>query len=99
MIYRAELEFFQQAIEEAATLDRAKIAAVMRKAHYKTIMTDNMFMNPIQILDNSCYAGQIGQWQNDYPEVADKPKRSTDKLWYPKPNWADATKSGTSSTT
>ncbi len=99
LIYRAELEFFQQAIVEAATLDRAKVADVMRKAHYKTIMSADMFMNPAQILDNSCYAGQIGQWQNDYPEVADKDKRSTAKLWYPKPAWADAAKSGTSSTT
>ena len=53
----------------------------MRKAHFKTIMSDNMFMNSSQILDSSCYAGQIGQWQNDYPEVADKDKRSTSKLW------------------
>ena len=99
LIYRAELEFFQQAIQEAATLDQAKVAEVMRKAHYKTIMSDDTFMNPIQILDNSCYAGQIGQWQNGYPEVADKEKRTTDKLWYPKPNWADAPAIGTSSTT
>lgn len=99
LIYRAELEFFQQAIEQAATLDQDKIAEVMRTAHFKTTMSDDTFMNPIQLLDISCYAGQIGQWQNGYPEVIDKDKRTTDKIWYPKPTWADAPKSATSSTT
>jgi branched-chain amino acid transport system substrate-binding protein len=100
IIYRAQLEFFQQAVEEAATLDQDKIADVMRKAHYKTVMSDDTFMNPYQILDNSSYAGQIGQWQNGYPQVIDTgDKRTTDKIWYPKPTWADAMTSSTSSTT
>jgi hypothetical protein len=55
--------------------------------------------NPIQILDSSSYAGQIGQWQNGYPEVIDKDKRTTDKIWYPKPTWAEAPALSTSSTT
>jgi branched-chain amino acid transport system substrate-binding protein len=100
LIYRAQLEFFQQAIEEAATLDQDKIAEVMRKAHYKTTMSDDTFFNPYQIFDNSCYAGQIGQWQNGYPEVIDPgDKRTTDKIWYPKPTWADAPGLSTASTT
>ena len=98
LIYRAELEFFQQAVTEAATLDQDKIAAVMRKAHYKTLMSADTFMNPYQILDDSSYAGQIGQWQNGYPEVLDKDKRTAAPV-YPKPTWAAAPAIGTSSTT
>ena len=91
LIYRAELEFFQQAVEQAATLDQAKIAEVMRTAHFKTTMSDDTFMTN-QILDRASYAGQIGQWQAGVPQILDKDKRTTDKIWYPKPTWADAPK-------
>ena len=66
LIYRAELEFFQAAIQKAGTLDQAKIAEVMRTEHFKTIMADDTFMTN-QILDRSSYAGQIGQWQAGRP--------------------------------
>jgi branched-chain amino acid transport system substrate-binding protein len=98
LIYRAELEFFQQAVEQAATLDQAKIAEVMRTAHYKTVMADDTFMTN-QILDKTSYAGQIGQWQAGVPQILDKDKRTTDKIWYPKPTWADAPKGVPTATT
>jgi hypothetical protein len=98
LIYRAELEFFQQAVEQAATLDQAKIADVMRTAHFKTTMSDDTFMTN-QILDKASYAGQIGQWQAGVPQILDKDKRTTDKIWYPKPTWADAPKGLPSATT
>jgi branched-chain amino acid transport system substrate-binding protein len=98
LIYRAELEFFQQAIQEAGTLDQAKIAEVMRTAHYKTTMSDDTFLTN-QILDKASYAGQIGQWQAGVPQVIDKDKRTTDKIVYPKPTWADAPKGVPASTT
>jgi branched-chain amino acid transport system substrate-binding protein len=99
LIYRAQLEFFQQAIEKAATLDQAKVAEVMRTAHFKTIMNADTFFTQ-QILDVSCYAGQIGQWQNGFPLGIDVgSKRSAAKVWYPKPTWAEAPAMSTSSTT
>ncbi len=85
-IYRAQLEFFQQAIEQAGTLDQAKIADVMRTAHFKTVMSDDLFLTN-QILDVSCYAGQIGQWQNGVPEVIDAGDKRTAAPIYPKPAW------------
>ncbi len=92
LIYRAELEFFQAAIQKAGTLDQAKIAEVMRTGHFKTIMADDTFMTN-QILDQACYAGQIGQWQGGVPHVIDVgAKRTAEKIWYPKPTWADAPK-------
>ena len=40
-----------------------------------------------------------GQWQAGVPQILDKDKRTTDKIWYPKPTWADAPKGVPSSTT
>jgi branched-chain amino acid transport system substrate-binding protein len=89
LIYKAELDFFKQAIEEAATLDQTKIAEVMRKAHYKTLMSDDTFFTN-QILDVSSYAGQIGQWQNQIPQVVDPGKQRTAPPIYPKQPWPKA---------
>ena len=43
IIYRAELEFFQQAIEKAGTLNQDKIAEVMRTEHFKTVHEPDTF--------------------------------------------------------
>jgi branched-chain amino acid transport system substrate-binding protein len=98
LIYGAELQFIQACIEQAATLDHQKIAEVLRTAHHKTIMSDDMFMTN-QFLDRSCYAGQIGQWQNGYPQVIDPAPKRTADIWYPKPTWKEAAAGATTSTT
>jgi branched-chain amino acid transport system substrate-binding protein len=86
LLSRAQLEFFQQAIEQAATLDQDKIAEVMRTAHFPTVMSpDTFFTN--QILDLSCYSGQVGQWQNGIAEVVDVGGKRTAAPIYPKPGW------------
>jgi hypothetical protein len=55
-------------------------------------MADDTFMTN-QILDQACYAGQIGQWQGGVPHVIDVgAKRTAEKIWYPKTTWADAPK-------
>jgi branched-chain amino acid transport system substrate-binding protein len=87
LIYKAQLQFFQQAIEEAATLNQDAIAEVMRKAHYKTLMSDDTFMTSDQILDVSCYSGQIGQWQSGVPQVIDVGPQRTAAPIYPKQAW------------
>lgn len=88
IIYRAQLEFFQQAIEKAGTLDQDKIAEVMRTEHFKTVMGDTFFTN--QLLDVSSYYGQIGQWQNGVAEVIDVGDKRTAAPIYPKPAWPAA---------
>jgi branched-chain amino acid transport system substrate-binding protein len=98
LIYRTELDFVQQAIEKAATLNHEAIAEVLRTAHFKTLMSDDTFMTN-QILDRSCYAGQIGQWQNGFPQVIDPgAKRTAETIWYPKPTWTEAATKSTTST-
>ena len=86
LIYKAQLQFFQQAIEEAATLEQAKVAEVMRTAHYKTLMSDDTFFTN-QLMDRSCYAGQIGQWQSGVPQVIDPGDKRTKAPIYPKQPW------------
>ncbi len=86
LIYRAQLEYFQQAIEQAATLKHEGVAEVMRTAHFKTTMSDDTFFTN-QILDASSYAGQIGQWQNGVPQVIDVGGKRTKPPIYPKQPW------------
>ncbi len=88
LIYRAELQFLQQAIEKAATLDNKVVAEVMRTNHFETILGDTFFTN--QFLDQSCYPGQIGQWQNGVFEVIDVGAKRTAPPIYPKPAWPAA---------
>lgn len=98
LIYRSELQFIQQCIEKAGTTKMTAIAEVMRTAHFPTLMTDDMFMTN-QILDRSCYAGQLGQWQNGFPQIIDPaPKRTAKEIWYPKPTWDEAATRSTTST-
>ena len=86
LIYRAQLEYFQQAIEKAATLKHETIADVMRVEHFKTVMSDDTFFTN-QILDVSSYAGQIGQWQNGVPQVIDVGDKRTKPPIFPKQPW------------
>lgn len=86
LIYKAELDFFEQAIKKAGTLDQAKVAEVMRTEHFKTLMSDDTFMKD-QLLDESCYAGQIGQWQNGVPQIIDVGAKRTKAPMYPKQAW------------
>jgi len=86
LIYKAELQLFQQAIEQAATLDHQKIAEVLRTTHFKTIMSDDTFFTN-QLLDASSYCGQIGQWQGGVPQVIDPGKNRTADPIYPKQPW------------
>jgi branched-chain amino acid transport system substrate-binding protein len=84
--YYAGLEVLQQAIEKTGTLDQKTISAYIKANHFTTVMGDTFFTN--QELDASCYKGQVGQWQNGYPEVVDVGKLRTAQPIYPKPEWA-----------
>jgi branched-chain amino acid transport system substrate-binding protein len=99
LIYRGQLEAFQQSIEQAGTLDNTAVAAVLRKGHFKTSLTDDFFFDQDQILNQSSYSGQIGQWQKGIAEVIDAGKVRTATPIYPKLGWADAAKSAPSTTT
>ena len=99
LIYRSELQFIQQCIEAAGTLNHEAIAEQLRTAHFPTLMSEDTFMTN-QLLDRSCYPGQLGQWQNGFPQVIDQgAQRTAKEIWYPKPTWTEAATMSTTSTT
>jgi branched-chain amino acid transport system substrate-binding protein len=89
LIYKGELDFFQKAIEEAGTLEQAKVRDVMRELRVVTLLSapNETFFNDYQLLDVSSYAGQIGQWQNGIPHIIDPGDKRTAAPIYPKQPW------------
>jgi branched-chain amino acid transport system substrate-binding protein len=95
VVYQATLEYLKQAIEKAGTLDTASILDVYKSTHFQTLLGDTYW--DIQgngkgggLLPQSCYLGQIGQWQNGIFEVVDNDKNNTAPFVYPKPPWPAA---------
>jgi len=83
LFYYSSLQFFQQAIEEAGTLNQTKIRDLMATKTYETALgpfnfTKNIFLN---------HPGEVGQWQNGAWEIIDVGKKRTAKPIYPKPAW------------
>jgi branched-chain amino acid transport system substrate-binding protein len=87
-VYYAGLQVLQEAIEKSGTLDNAKIADYIKNNHFTTVLGDTYFVN--QELAAECYQGQIGQWQNGFPEVIDVGDNRTADPIFPKPEWAPA---------
>jgi len=91
IVYYGTLQYFQQAVEFADTLDTEVILEVYRTKHFQTILGDTFW--DIQgeagggLLPEVCYAGQIGQWQNGIFEVVDPGVKRTADPVYPKPDW------------
>jgi branched-chain amino acid transport system substrate-binding protein len=90
-VYQATLEYFQQAVEKAGTLDADKILEVYRTTHFQTLLGDTYWdvqgENGGCLLPRECYLGQIGQWQNGIFEVIDNDEHNTAAFIYPKPPW------------
>jgi branched-chain amino acid transport system substrate-binding protein len=84
LYYWSSLQHFQQAIEEAGTLDQKKIRDIMAKKKFNTALgpfwydKDRYFVN---------HPGEIGQWQKGVFEVIDPGKKRTAPPLYPKPAW------------
>jgi branched-chain amino acid transport system substrate-binding protein len=90
--YYASLQFFQQAIEKAGTLDNDIIKAVMETSHFQTVLGDTYWdCGPAGtgggLFPQAVYAGQIGQWQSGIFEVVDPGAKRTAAPIYPKPAW------------
>ena len=83
--YWGGLQFFEQAIEEAGTLDQTVIREVMATQTFETVLGPTWFEGGLLAVE--CYAGQIGQWQNGVFEVIDPGENRTADPIYPKPPW------------
>jgi branched-chain amino acid transport system substrate-binding protein len=90
-VYYATLQYFQQAVEYAATLDTEAILEVYRTKHFQTILGDTYWdiqgENGGGLLPQECYSGQIGQWQSGIFEVVDNDEHRTADPIYPKAPW------------
>jgi branched-chain amino acid transport system substrate-binding protein len=84
LFYYSSLQFFEQAIEAAGTLDNTKIRDVMAARTFQTAMGPFNFTKGI----NLNHPGEVGQWQNGKWEVIDVGAKRTAKPMYPKPQWA-----------
>lgn len=81
--YWAGIQFFQQAIEKAGTLDQDKIREIMSTETFDTDMGPIKFENGAMV----GYAGQMGQWQDGIFEVIGPEDERTAEPIYPKPEW------------
>jgi len=84
LYYWSSLQHFQQAIEEAGTLDQAVIRDVMATTTYETAL------GPFWYDENRFFVnhpGEIGQWQSGVFEVIDPGEKRTAPPIYPKPPW------------
>jgi branched-chain amino acid transport system substrate-binding protein len=79
----ATVEIIQQAIEQAGTLNQAKIRDFIAANTITTAMGPVYFVGGM----NQTYAGQVGQWQGSVFEVIDTGAHRTAPPIYPKPAW------------
>jgi branched-chain amino acid transport system substrate-binding protein len=84
LFYYSSLQHFQQAIEEAGTLDQAVIRDIMATTTYETALGPFWYDENRYFLN---HPGEIGQWQSGVYEVVDPGERRTAPPEYPKPDW------------
>jgi branched-chain amino acid transport system substrate-binding protein len=90
--YWAGLQALENAIEKSGTLDNAVIRDVLANSTVETVYGPTTYTN--NMLDYKVHTGEIGQWQNEYPEtvgpkdLTDYPNMVVTSDWvYPKPAW------------
>jgi len=83
-LYFGAMQFWKQAVEKAGTLDNTVLQQVMATSHFQTVLGDTYFTNGL--MDKASHPGEVGQWQNEYPEIVGGNK-TTAPFLYPKPAW------------
>lgn len=84
LFYYSSMQFFEQAIEKAGTLNQEKIRDVMAASTFDTAMGPMKF-DKLHV--NMTFPGHIGQWQNGKWEIIDPGAKRTAKPEFPKPKW------------
>jgi branched-chain amino acid transport system substrate-binding protein len=90
-LYYAGLQFMQQAIEKAGTLNQEKIREIFATAKFQTILGPTWF-DEKHLLAVVCHSGEVGQWQHGLFEVIGPENKATAGIEYPKPPWPKKTK-------
>ena len=86
LFYYGALQFFEQAIEEAGTLDQKKIRDIIATGKFTTVLGPTWFDDK-QRLAKECHPGEYGQWINGQWEVVLPVEKATAEIVYPKPPW------------
>jgi len=90
LFYWGALQFFEQAIVEAGTLDQSVIRDVMATSTFTTALGPTWFDMTADgagggLLALECHPGQLGQWQDGIFEVIGPAANATAPAIYPKP--------------
>jgi branched-chain amino acid transport system substrate-binding protein len=85
LFYWSSLQFFEQAVEKAGTLDQEKIRDIMDASQFETALGTTWFEGGV--LAPACYPGAIGQWQKGTFEVVAQRDKATAQMLFPKPAW------------
>jgi len=86
LYYWGSLQFFEQAIEKAGTLNQKKIRDIMATEKFDTALGKTWF-DENHNLAKECHPGEIGQWINGEWEVILPLDKATAKAIFPKPAW------------
>jgi branched-chain amino acid transport system substrate-binding protein len=87
LFYWSSVQFLEQAIEKAGTLNQEKIKDVMAKETFETALGPTWFEEGR--LAPACHPGEIGQWQKGVFEVVAPKEKVTAKFISPKPAWPE----------
>jgi branched-chain amino acid transport system substrate-binding protein len=85
LFYWSSLQFFEQAIEKAGTLDQQQIRDIMDTSQFETALGLTWFEGGV--LAPACHPGAIGQWQQGTFEVVAQRDKATAQMLFPKPAW------------
>jgi branched-chain amino acid transport system substrate-binding protein len=87
LFYWSSLQFFEQAVEKAGTLNQEKIRDVMATETFETALGPTWFEGGV--LAPACHPGEIGQWQKGVFEVVASREKATAPFMVPKPAWPE----------
>lgn len=90
LYYYGAMQFFEQAIEAAGTLDQKRIRDVIATRKFNTALGPTWF-DEKQRLARECHPGEYGQWINGEWEVILPKNKATANAIYPKPPWPKRT--------
>lgn len=86
LYYYGTLQFFEQAIEKAGTLDQKVIRDIMATEKFNTALGPTWF-DEKKRLARECHPGEWGQWQSGEWEVILPIDKATAPAIFPKPAW------------
>jgi branched-chain amino acid transport system substrate-binding protein len=86
LYYWGSLQFLEQAIEKAGTLDQKKLRDVVENEKFETALGETWF-DENHNLAVECHPGEIGQWINGEWEVILPKNKATAEPIFPKPAW------------